>query len=42
MIGNWKMNGAISDNEAFLNDLLELLERLDLGGVICGIAVPSV
>ena len=36
------MNGAISDNEAFLNDLLKLLERLDLGGVICGIAVPSI
>ena len=36
------MNGAISDNEAFLNDLLKLLERLDLGGVNCGIAVPSV
>jgi triosephosphate isomerase len=36
------MNGAISDNESFLNDFLKLLEKLDLGGLICGIAVPSV
>ena len=35
------MNGAISDNESFLNDLLKLLERLDTGGLVCGIAVPS-
>ena len=36
------MNGAISDNETFLNNLLKLLERLNLGGLVFGIAVPSV
>jgi len=42
VVGNWKMNGGLSDNEALLSGLLGLLE--DHAGVSvaqCAVAVPA-
>ena len=43
LIGNWKMNGRLVNNEDFLENLLSKNEALIKGNaVFCGIAVPNV
>ena len=42
VVGNWKMNGGLSDNEALLSGLLGLLEAHGEGRIAqCAVAVPA-
>lgn len=42
VIGNWKMNGGLSENEALLSDLLALLEsHVGRPMARCAVAVPA-
>jgi len=42
VVGNWKMNGSMVENETLLSELLELLEAHGSKPIAaCGVAVPS-